>query len=69
MKVYKKILTEFMHVRDDILIQKLVTYLETHPRVEVIIILYGSDHYVNLKRLINSKPTVFKFDDKKSKDL
>jgi hypothetical protein len=67
--VYKKILTEFMHVRDDILIQKLVTYLETHPRVEVIIILYGSDHYVNLKRLINSKPTVFKFDDKKSKDL
>jgi hypothetical protein len=67
--VYKKILTEFMHVRDDILIQKLVTYLETHPRVEVIIILYGSDHYVNLKRLIDSKPTIFKFDDKKSKDL
>ena len=67
--VYKKIFNEFMQVRDDVLIEKLVTYLETHPRVEVIIILYGDAHFVNLKRLIDSKPTIFKFDDKKSKNL
>jgi hypothetical protein len=58
-----------MSDRDDALIAKLVAYLGTHPRVEVIIILYGDDHFVNLKRLIDSKPTIFKFDDKKSKNL
>jgi len=64
----KTILTEFMHERDLNLINKINAFIENDCTTEVIIIIYGADHYDNLKALIDTKPR-FNFDDKKSKKL